>query len=392
MDNLHRKNTNSSVMFSSATPDQFRNDEFSIDSLKRCKKCILPETMPFIKFDNEGVCNYCRNYRKLDVKGKDVLWAITSKYRKKNGEADCLVGISGGRDSVYGLHYIKNILKMNPVAFTYDWGMATSLAHRNISRICDKLGVKHILASSDISQKRSFIKKNVTAWLKKPDLGMIPLFMAGGHEYFYHANKLKKQTGVEVVFLCENVLERTDFKTGFAGIKPEYIDEDYHYSLSLLNKIKIAAFFSKQHLLNPSYLNSSIPDTLFAYACYYLIKRDYLNLYRFIHWNEEEIVSTLISEYNWEVATDTKSTWRIGDGTAAFYNYIYYTVAGFTENDTFRSNQIRAGLITREDALNLVREENRHRFESIKWYLETIDMDLDLEDVFKTINSIQKLY
>lgn len=46
---------------------------------------------------------------------------------------------------------------------------------------------------------------------------------------------------------------------------------------------------------------------------------------------------------------DTNTTWRIGDGTAAFYNYVYYTVAGFTEHDTFRSNQIREGQMTREE-------------------------------------------
>ena len=42
------------------------------------------------------------------------------------------------------------------------------------------------------------------------------------------------------------------------------------------------------------------------------------------------------------------------DGTAAFYNYIYYTVAGFTENDAFRSNQIRAGVLNRSEAARLV--------------------------------------
>ena len=48
---------------------------------------------------------------------------------------------------------------------------------------------------------------------------------------------------------------------------------------------------------------------------------------------------------NGKLQLDTKSTWRIGDGTASFYNYVYTLVAGFSENDTFRSNQIREGMI-----------------------------------------------
>jgi hypothetical protein len=47
--------------------------------------------------------------------------------------------------------------------------------------------------------------------------------------------------------------------------------------------------------------------------------------------------------YDWKKDVDSKSKWSIGDGAATFYNYIYYTMAGFLEHDTFRSNLIREG-------------------------------------------------
>ena len=74
-------------------------------------------------------------------------------------------------------------------------------------------------------------------------------------------------------------------------------------------------------------------------------------------WDENEIVNTIINEYGWETSPETDTTWRIGDATAAFYNYIYYRIAGFTEHDTFRSNQIREGQITREQAIKFVEDE-----------------------------------
>ena len=86
----------------------------------------------------------------------------------------------------------------------------------------------------------------------------------------------------------------------------------------------------------------------------------------------KKIIDAVLEEYNWEKAPDTNTTWRIGDGTAAFYNYVYYTVAGFTEHDTFRSNQIREGDLTRERALELVQDENNPRYPNIKWYLDTV--------------------
>ncbi|MBI4578085.1 MAG: hypothetical protein HY718_00190 [Planctomycetes bacterium] len=371
-------------------PPRDGSDPEAIAALRCCRRCILPETMPFIAFDDEGVCNYCRHWQRVEVQGRDALEAILAPYRRGPGVPDCLVGLSGGRDSSYGLHYIKAELKMNPIAYTYDWGMVTDLARRNISRLCGQLGVEHILVSANIAHKRLHIRKNVEAWLKKPHLGMIPLFMAGDKQYFYQAKKLRRQTGIDLVLLCENMLERTHFKSGFAGTPPFLGDQDHVYTLPLLSKLKMVGFYGWQYLSDPGYLNRSIPDTLFAYACYYLISRDYHNLYRFIGWDEQTIESTLREEYDWETSPDTRSTWRIGDGTASFYNYIYHTVAGFSEHDTFRSNQIRQGVITRAQAVEFVRRENRPRWESIKWYCDIIGVDFD--EAIRRINAIPKSY
>ena len=119
-------------------------------------------------------------------------------------------------------------------------------------------------------------------------------------------------------------------------------------------------------------------------------QNDYYSFFDYYQWNEDEIEDLILNEYDWEIAIDTNSTWRIGDGTAGFYNYIYFTVAGFSEIDTFRSNQIREGLISREEGLRLIEEENRPRYENIKWYLEIVG--LDFESTIKAVNMIPKLY
>ncbi len=61
---------------------------------------------------------------------------------------------SGGLDSSYGVHDRKTALKMNLVAFTYDWGMVTDLTRRNQARIGGQLGVEHSVRSADIQAKR----------------------------------------------------------------------------------------------------------------------------------------------------------------------------------------------------------------------------------------------
>ena len=110
----------------------------------------------------------------------------------------------------------------------------------------------------------------------------------------------------------------------------------------------------------------------------------------YLPWDEQQVESCLIGEYDWEVSKSTNTTWRIGDGTAAFYNYIYYTVAGFTEFDTFRSNQIRNGAMSREEAMRKVSIENRPDFQSLLWYFDTVNVDFKL--IVSAINGIRKLY
>ena len=103
--------------------------------------------------------------QKINNFNKNKLLSIVENYRKNNGKADCLVPLSGGRDSIL-FHYVKNELNMNPIAFTYDWGMVTDLARRNIARICGQLEVENIIVAADIQWKRDNIRKNILAWLK----------------------------------------------------------------------------------------------------------------------------------------------------------------------------------------------------------------------------------
>jgi len=357
--------------------------------LKRCTMCILPETMPFISFDSDGVCNYCHNYKIRNVpKPKEELFELVEPYRRKHGP-DCIVPFSGGRDSSYSLHLIVNELKMTPITYTYDWGMVTDLGRRNISRMCAKLGVENIIVAADISKKRKNIAKNLKAWLKSPHLGMISILTAGDKHFFQHVEAVKKQTGISLNLWGVNPLEVTHFKAGFLGVKPDF-EEKRVYMTGLSNQLIYQFLRFRAMLQSPSYFNSSLWDTLSGeYYRSFAKKTDYYHIFDYWSW-DEKIINETLKQYDWEVAPDTNATWRIGDGTAAFYNYIYYTVAGFTEHDTFRSNQIREGQITREEALILVKDENRPRYQNIRWYLDTLNMDFSA--VIKVINAIPKLY
>lgn len=368
--------------------------EYQTHELFRCSRCILPATMPFITFDERGVCNYChahdkssrnRNYTSTDFSSLIAPYLTQLSHKSQN----CIVPFSGGRDSTYLLHSLVSDYGLKPLTMTYDWGMVTDLARRNISRVCSQLGVENIIIADNIEYKRKLIKKNLLAWLKRPHLGMVNLLMAGDKHFFKYAAQLQKEVGIDLNIWGMNPFEITHFKAGFLGFKPLFNSNQVFYT-GVAAQLRYHALRLYQYMRNPAYLNESIPDTLIG-EFYRSVRptKHLINFFDYHPWDEDS-VNSVLDIYDWERSLDSVSTWRIGDGTAAFYNYIYYTVAGFSEYDTFRSNQIRKGVLSRELALENIHQENIPRYPNIKWYLDTLS--LDFTEVISTINKIPKLY
>ena len=296
--------------------------------------------------------------------------------------------LSGGRDSSFGLLFAVQELGLRPITFTYDWGMITDLARRNISLICSELNVENILVAADIDKKRMNIRKNLVAWLEKPHLGMVNLLTAGDKHFFRYIEDVKRETGIDFNLWSVNPLEVTHFKTGFLGIAPDF-ESDRVYQSGLSKQLTYQKARFAEIFKNPGYINLSLFDTLSGeYFRSRQKDENYHHLFDYYVWDEKEIENAL-DGIGWERAPDTSSTWRIGDGTAAFYNYLYYRIAGFTEHDTFRSNQIREGQLTREEALRLVSDENQPRYANIQWYLDVLNLDFD--EVISRVNAIPRL-
>ena len=88
--------------------------------MQYCKRCVMPSTRPGITFDSEGICCACRAHeKKLTIdwdKRYKELEALCNKYRGMNGsDYDCMIAVSGGKDSHFQVNFMKNIMKMNPI-------------------------------------------------------------------------------------------------------------------------------------------------------------------------------------------------------------------------------------------------------------------------------------
>ncbi len=143
-----------------------------------CNRCVQDSTVPGIKFDKDGVCSFCHIHDKLEKifpngeAGRKILNKYIEKI-KKSGRAkkyDCVVGISGGRDSTYLLYLTVKEFGLRPLAVHFNDGFDNPVAGENMIKATRKLGVELRTITSDWREakelKIDFLKASV------PDLNM----------------------------------------------------------------------------------------------------------------------------------------------------------------------------------------------------------------------------
>jgi len=117
--------------------------------MKRCTKCILPETYPGIEFDEDGVCNECLSsdhHEKDQALGRDQLVERIPSLAR--GERfDRVIPLSGGKDSTYILYYVVRDLGLGPVAVSCDAGYQAPVAKENVRNACRILSVPIVWAT-----------------------------------------------------------------------------------------------------------------------------------------------------------------------------------------------------------------------------------------------------
>ncbi|MFC1652794.1 hypothetical protein ACFL3F_03640, partial [Planctomycetota bacterium] len=126
---------------------------------QRCTKCILPNTYPGIKFNREGICNYCLEYclGHADL-GKEAL-ANLLQSKVRNSKYDCVVPLSGGKDSTFILYYIVKELGLKAIAVNYDSGFQVKFARDNVKNACDILNVPLIAVTVPGTSQSKLLKQ-----------------------------------------------------------------------------------------------------------------------------------------------------------------------------------------------------------------------------------------
>ena len=157
-----------------------------------CKKCVLPSSSAIpVEFNKDGVCSACNTSAQVE----EIDWdrrlrqfkKLLNNYKNDNGENyDCLIPVSGGKDSYFQVHIIKNILGLNPLLVTYNANNWMKEGYENLHNMRDAFGCDHIFFTPSISllkrlNKLCFKKMGDMNWHAHCGIQTYPYIIAVQH-------------------------------------------------------------------------------------------------------------------------------------------------------------------------------------------------------------------
>lgn len=341
-----------------------------------CAKCVLPDTTPYIDFDEDGVCNYCREYVPMTVEGEERLVSELVKFRNRGEKYDCMVCISGGRDSTYTLWKIVNDYKMRALALTYNSPFLSRYAKSNVEKATAKLKVDRVEFEFPNDAHRKTTQRHMKIWARKPSSQMIPFVCAHCKSWNFNFYQIAKDNKIPLIVFGSNPLETASFKKhGFGGART-------YGKLQNLPKLFLKA--SKQVLDNPMYLTAnwrivfkmylgashSMPYLRWKYSDISAIR-----LFDYLKWNEAEVENTIKENLGWQKSPEVASSWRFDCRLDYVRRVMYANTIGVTELRDLFSKMIREGMLTREDALKRLEIEEPVRSDLIESVLSDLNLN-----------------
>lgn len=299
-----------------------------------CTRCVLDSRVPGIRFDAQGVCQYCHMQDRLErqfplgAEGEAFLKQVADAARRvgKGKPYDCIVGFSGGRDSSYCLYYVKEVMGLRPLAVHFDNGWDSESAKRNISLICDELDVDLHTVIMDWPESRELTNANIRACVPYIDI----FDDVGIARSLYEA---AEKEGLKHVFLAHSFREE-----GITPLAWNYMDGRFQRAII------------RQHCRMPlkHYRNIDIPQML-----WWMFVRGIrvVNITNYYDDRGEHVEKLMAERFAW---MDTGQHHMDNELFALVYYYARHKF-GFDWRVVELSAKVRSGVLSREEALEALR-------------------------------------
>ena len=330
-------------------------------SLQYCTRCGMPSTEPDAKYDELGVCVSCRSSEQkmhFSWKEKDEeLREILARFRGRNDSGyDCIVPISGGKDSAFQLYLMTHVYDMKPLACTFSHHWFSETGQQNLQWCLETFDVDHIM----FTPSRGLVNRCARRSLE----------MIGDACWHCHAGVGSFPVQVAVNFNIPLVIYGESAAEGCASAEyDDLVEYNEHYFT------KMSAFYYPEE-----------------FACDYLPQRDLapfelpssekikesgfygIHLGNYIFWDGERQMEFLRERFGWR-EDNVEGTYKCYKSVECrmpgVHDFTKFLKRGYGRATDHTAQDARAGLLTLEEAYQLIRENDPVEPDILDYYLES---------------------
>ena len=315
--------------------------------LKYCVRCVMPHTKPDLHIDEEGVCDACRSYEKRKEvdwdQRKSELLTLLEKYRKQGSNWDCIVPVSGGKDSTYQVIRMLQ-LGLNPLCVTSTTCDLSEIGRRNIENL-QRLGVDHVEFSPNPLVRAKLNRIGLTevgdiSWPEHVGIFTIPVRAAVQYNVplIVWGENSQNEYGGPAAATENNTLTRRWLEEfgGLLGLRVSDLSETYG--------------IEQRHLLPYQYPSDEELQRVGVTGLF---------LGHYLPW--DGLSNALIAQANGFVTYDEPvegsmvNYENLDNHQTGIHDYFKYLKFGFSRATDIACLHVRRGRITRQDAIEIVK-------------------------------------
>jgi len=330
------------------------------EKLKYCSRCCMPETNEGITFDEMGICAACQSAeQKIHINWKEreaTFRKILEEYKKKSGDNyDCVIGISGGKDSTFQLYLLTQVYGMNPLAVTFNHTWYNETGKANLQNAIEKFNVDHLMftPSKDIVNKLA--RKSLKA------IGDACWHCHAGVGAFVLQTAIRYN--IPLIVWGESVAHASGRATHYDPVK---YDRNYFTKVSAkVEAIKMTGDGITMKQMSPYIFPSEEECDKAGIVGIFL--SDY------IFWDDERQTEFVRDVWGWK-EHDAEGTYKkyksAGCTMVGVHDYSKFVKRGFGRGTDQASQDVRAGLLTREEGFELAKKYDTMRPDALDEYLK----------------------
>lgn len=337
--------------------------------IKYCKKCLFPETKPDLAFNELGICSACTAAENkiigIDWKEREEeFFKIIEHYRlpKDRVGYDCLIPVSGGKDSTYQAYFMKEICGLNPLCVCFETTYLTELGQKNIDNI-SKMGIDLIYFKKNYNVYKkmvieSFKRVGDEMWPNHIGIFTVPVIFAVKFNIpliIWGENPQQEYGGPNLDSVKNNILNRKWLEEfggllgnriqdmiGVDGIEEKDLTPYFYPTDEEIEKVGVVGLF------------------LGSYFFWDARKQLEIVLKHGFSVKEDGPVEGTYTNYE-----------NLDEKMHGLHDYLKYVKYGFGRTTDHACIDIRNNRLTREDGIKLVKEfEGKYPHKSIKAFME----------------------